>query len=707
MQRYISIFILLTTLFVVGCAQAVDPALPASPTGTAASVVTAATVVPTPLPPTATVVIVPTTEPTSTAPASPTELPFPTSTPVSTTTPAPLVFAAIGDYGEAGPALEAVVTQIKSWNPDFIITLGDNNYPNGSAETIDANIGQYFAEFIHPYSGTYGPGGDANRFFPTLGNHDWTNGIQPYLDYFTLPGNERYYDFERGPVHFFALDGDSREPDGVSVDSVQAAWLKEQLAASTAQWKVVYSHFPAYTSDLRGSVTWMRWPYFEWGADIVLAGHNHVYERVVREEGVYLINGLGGGGARYLFPPAVEGSEVRYRNDFGALRGTATDETLTFEFITRDGTLIDSYTLTKDAAPIPETVTVFPDVTRAEWQPLPTQFRQPLLITHAGDGTGQLYVVEQPGVIRLEDGSIFLDISERVGTQGNEQGLLGLAFHPAYETNGRFYVNYTDNSGTTRISMFQRSLDPAQADPNSEALLVTIPQPYANHNGGHLTFGPDGYLYVAVGDGGAAGDPEDNAQNLGNPLGTLLRLDVDAAPTYVPADNPFIDQGSPLIWAYGLRNPWRFAFDRLTGDLYIGDVGQNQWEEINFVLAGDGAGANFGWDLLEASYPYEGMPNPSLTAPVWEYDHGQGCSVTGGVVYRGTALPEWSGVYLFGDFCYGTVWGLLRDANGEWQHQTLFQTDALITSFGEDEQGEIYLIDRGGTISKLVQIPQE
>jgi glucose/arabinose dehydrogenase len=255
--------------------------------------------------------------------------------------------------------------------------------------------------------------------------------------------------------------------------------------------------------------------------------------------------------------------------------------------------------------------------------------------------------------------------------------------------------------------MFQRSLDPAQADPNSEALLVTIPQPYANHNGGHLTFGPDGYLYVAVGDGGAAGDPEDNAQNLGNPLGTLLRLDVDAAPTYVPADNPFIDQGSPLIWAYGLRNPWRFAFDRLTGDLYIGDVGQNQWEEINFVLAGDGAGANFGWDLLEASYPYEGMPNPSLTAPVWEYDHGQGCSVTGGVVYRGTALPEWSGVYLFGDFCYGTVWGLLRDANGEWQQQTLFQTDALITSFGEDEQGEIYLIDRGGTISKLVQIPQE
>jgi hypothetical protein len=236
---------------------------------------------------------------------------------------------------------------INSWEPDFIITTGDNNYPIGSAETIDDNIGQYYADFIYPYSGQYGSGSaDQNRFFPSLGNHDWdAPGIEPYLDYFKLPGNERYYDFTWGAVHLFALNTDSREPDGVSAGSTQAAWLQAELAASDLPWKIVYGHLSPYASGTHGGIAWMNWPFQAWGATVLLAAHDHVYERVMRDGFPYIINGLGGG-PRYLFEEIVSGSEVRYRDNHGAMLITADWQQITFEFYTIDGTRIDSYGLT-------------------------------------------------------------------------------------------------------------------------------------------------------------------------------------------------------------------------------------------------------------------------------------------------------------------------------------------------------------------------
>jgi hypothetical protein len=225
--------------------------------------------------------------------------------------------------------------------------LGDNNYPDGAAETIDANIGQFYHAFIHPYEGDYGQGADINRFFPTLGNHDWTtDNAQPYLDYFTLPGNERYYDFTWGPLHFFALDSDSREPDGVGSSSPQAAWLQAGLANSTAPWKIVYMHHPPYSSGLHGSVDWARWPYQEWGADAVLAGHDHTYERLLINGFPYFVNGLGGG-AIYYFVNILDGSQVRYNDDYGAMLVEADPRQITFQFITRQGVLVDTYTIEK------------------------------------------------------------------------------------------------------------------------------------------------------------------------------------------------------------------------------------------------------------------------------------------------------------------------------------------------------------------------
>jgi hypothetical protein len=258
----------------------------------------------------------------------------------------PLRFAVIGDYGLAGTPLADVAVLIKSWNPELIITTGDNNYYDGAASTIDANIGQYFAEFIYPYVGQYGAGGTVNRFFPSLGNHDWeAPGAQPYLDYFTLPGNERYYDFVWGPVHFFAIDSDNDEPDRVSATSVQATWLKTRLATSTAPWKLVYFHHPPYSSGPHGSSSALRWPFAAWGADAVLTGHDHVYERVTLDDFPYFVNGLGGGSRSTHFDAPVVGSQVRFRDDFGAMRVEATAERITFEFVTRAGVLIDRYTL--------------------------------------------------------------------------------------------------------------------------------------------------------------------------------------------------------------------------------------------------------------------------------------------------------------------------------------------------------------------------
>jgi glucose/arabinose dehydrogenase len=325
-------------------------------------------------------------------------------------------------------------------------------------------------------------------------------------------------------------------------------------------------------------------------------------------------------------------------------------------------------------------------------------------IAHAGDGSGRLFILEQAGVIRILQGreliaEPFLDIRDRVGSGGNEQGLLGLAFHPRYTENGYFYVNYTDLNGDTVIARFSATGDPNRADPASEARLLQISQPYANHNGGVLAFGPDGYLYIGTGDGGSGGDPLGNGQSLDTLLGKILRIDVDGGEPYaIPEGNLKAE-----IWAYGLRNPWRFSFDRLTGDLYIGDVGQNAWEEIDFLPAGSPSGANFGWNYREGAHPFAGSPPEGLELiePVAEYDRSAGISVTGGVVYRGAALPEMNGIYLYGDYGTGLVWGLLRNPDGSWQNQLLFDSGANITSFGEDESGEVYLVDRNGNILKL------
>jgi hypothetical protein len=253
----------------------------------------------------------------------------------------------IGDYGLAGQVEADVAALVDSWNPDFVITLGDNNYPGGSAATIDENIGQYYHAYIASYSGIYGEGAQINRFFPSLGNHDWiAHGAQPYLDYFDLPGNERYYNYTWGPVELFAVDSDEHEPDGFRRDSSQAAWLQGGLAASQAAWKIVYFHHPPYSSGRHGPSVWMQWPFEMWGASAVLAGHDHTYERLLIGGIPYFVNGLGGG-AIYDFPSLAEGSLSRYNDDWGAMRVEASAEWILFQFITREGVLVDEYKLEK------------------------------------------------------------------------------------------------------------------------------------------------------------------------------------------------------------------------------------------------------------------------------------------------------------------------------------------------------------------------
>lgn len=257
-------------------------------------------------------------------------------------------FAAIGDFGSHGPNEQAVAQLVESWSPDFVISLGDNNYPNGDSSTIDDNIGQYYHLYINLYKGHYGAGASANRFFPTLGNHDWVAPhASPYLDFFTLPGNERYYDFVRGPVHFFVLDSDSHEPDGISADSTQATWLRTHLAASKEPWKLVYFHHPPFSSSQHGSTKALQWPFKAWGADAVLSGHDHTYERVIKNGLPYFVNGLGGAEI-YQFSKAVDGSMMRYNATYGAMRVEANASSITFSFVTIKGEVIDRYTLTQD-----------------------------------------------------------------------------------------------------------------------------------------------------------------------------------------------------------------------------------------------------------------------------------------------------------------------------------------------------------------------
>ena len=364
------------------------------------------------------------------------------------------------------------------------------------------------------------------------------------------------------------------------------------------------------------------------------------------------------------------------------------------------------------AIPNRAAVVQIPDPEGYRWVEVVSGFDQPLGLTNAGDGSGRIFIVEQSGLIRIIDAGAtheipFLDIRDRVGDESNEQGLLGLVFHPQYAHNGFFYVNYTDSSGDTVIARYRVSADANIADPGTELRILQVIQPFVNHNGGAMAFGPDGYLYIGLGDGGAVGDPNENAQNPNVFLGKILRIDVDSTSPYgIPADNPFvIIDGLPEVWAYGLRNPWRFSFDSLTGDLYIADVGQQQWEEIDFLPAGSLGGSNFGWDIYEGAHLFRGAEDPGipLIFPIAEYSRDGGCSVTGGYVYRGAALASWQGVYIYGDFCSGKVWGLLRAESGEWRNALLFDLDVLITSFGLDESGELYLVDRNGSIYLLTE----
>jgi glucose/arabinose dehydrogenase len=360
--------------------------------------------------------------------------------------------------------------------------------------------------------------------------------------------------------------------------------------------------------------------------------------------------------------------------------------------------------------PQPVGAEALPAAQTASWQPVASGLEAPIGIANAGDGSNRLFILEQAGRIRVIQGGEllsqpFLDIVDRVGCCG-ERGLLGLDFHPRFAENGYFYVNYTDQNGDTIISRFQGSPDdPNRALAESEKPLMYIPQPYPNHNGGAVVFGLDGYLYLGLGDGGSGGDPQGNGQSLTTLLGKILRIDVDNGEPYtIPAGNPFAQGGGATeIFAYGLRNPWRIAFDRLMGDLYIADVGQNAWEEINYLPAGSPAGANFGWNFREGAHPFQGEPGQDLNLidPVAEYSHGDGCSVTGGAVYRGGQLPAWQGIYLFGDYCSGKVWGLLRTSDGSWQQALLYESGFNITSFGEDEAGEVYLSDYAGGIYRL------
>jgi glucose/arabinose dehydrogenase len=351
--------------------------------------------------------------------------------------------------------------------------------------------------------------------------------------------------------------------------------------------------------------------------------------------------------------------------------------------------------------PPPVYASSFPNAADYEWQPILDGLYRPVDIQPANDGSGRLFIIEKKGAIRIfENGQLldapFLDITDRVNEGGNEMGLLGLAFHPDYEKNGFFYVNYTGAGGHTRISRFQASGN--SADKNSETVLLLIEQPFQNHNGGALAFGPDGRLYAALGDGGKAGDPFKNGQNTKSLLGKILRLDVTSGDPYsIPADNPFGNE----VWAYGLRNPWRISFDHVTGDLWIGDLGQNEWEEVDYLPVSWGSGANFGWSVMEGSHAYDSEPQSGMMLPAAEYSHAEGgCSVTGGYVYRG-AMPEWNGVYIYGDYCSGKVWALIL-SNNLWQSQVMFQTGVTITSFGQDESGEIYLASDNGSVYRLV-----
>jgi len=339
-----------------------------------------------------------------------------------------------------------------------------------------------------------------------------------------------------------------------------------------------------------------------------------------------------------------------------------------------------------------------------------TDLDNPVAVTHAGDS--RLFITLQPGRIVIHDGTRvlptpFLDIQSLVRF-GGERGLLGLAFHPRYAENGFFFVNYTDLSGHTVVARYHVSSDPNRADPATRKQILFVQQPFSNHNGGELQFGRDGYLYIGMGDGGSGGDPGNRAQNLTDLLGKMLRVDVDNGDPYaIPPSNPYVGTTAarPEIWASGLRNPWRFSFDRDNGDLWIADVGQGAWEEVNFQPGTSIGGENYGWRRMEGTHcfnPSTNCNNGTLVVPVIEYDHSAGaCSVTGGYVYRGSQHPRLKGLYLYGDFCSGRIWGATRSQAGEITIHDLSDTAFNISAFGQDSNGELYVADLGGAVYRI------
>ncbi len=420
--------------------------------------------------------------------------------------------------------------------------------------------------------------------------------------------------------------------------------------------------------------------------------------------------------------PAAAPTEAMTNADASAANGTAAeDETApaATDLLPTPTPAQEPETQPQQPAASPAPAQLSPDQITLDLQPVATGLNQPLFVTHAGDGSGRLFIVEKPGVIRImRDGQLldapFLDIRDRVGSSGSEQGLLGLAFPPDFTATGHFFVNYTDLNGHTVVARYQVQPElPDAADAAAELIVLQIDQPASNHNGGMLAFGPDGYLYIGTGDGGAAFDRFGNGQNPDTLLGKMLRIDVTSdtsMPYLIPPDNPWAGaetdgpQVRDEIWAFGLRNPWRYSFDRLTGDLWIADVGQNRYEEINVTPAGSSGGLNYGWPIQEGSACIEGdaCDRSGLEQPILEYDHSGHCSVTGGYVYRGGAYPALQGVYFYGDYCSGAIWAAAPVEGDGWQSALVMRSGLLLSSFGEDEAGESYLTDiAGGGVYRL------
>ncbi|MBS1516851.1 MAG: metallophosphoesterase [Bacteroidetes bacterium] len=346
-------------------------------------------------------------------------------------------FASIGDYGKDGANEQAVSDLVRSWSPDFVITLGDNNYENGASSTIDLNIGKYYHEFIYPYTGSYGQGDTVNRFFPSLGNHDWnTAGAVPYLNYFALPNNERYYDFVKGNVHFYSIDSDPHETDGIDSSSVQALWLKNKLAASTEKWKIVYFHHPPYTSgSTHGPTLALRWPFKSWGASIVMAGHEHIYERLSIDNLIYIVNGLGGKSIYPMGTP-VTGSLVRYNADYGAMLMNVYNDSINFKFINRSGNIIDNYTLNSTVVGIAQTVNEIPGSFNLD-QNYPNPFNPNTVIN---------YSMSEGGFVSLK---VYDILGRIVAAPVNE-----------FKSAGKYSVNFSGNGLNSGIYYYSIEITP-------------------------------------------------------------------------------------------------------------------------------------------------------------------------------------------------------------------------------------------------------